>query len=359
MARTLLRASIALFTYALIPSASLAHESWLLTPAEMDELARADVPDVFATPSLLLVFAFILTAIVWRALTVEDNLKNEETWVFGWLAPNLSVIGPLIIRLGLGIPMLLSFLGGLPRHGTDAWKQATLFVPDMPLSMAPGAEWLVLPGIALAVMLIAGVFTRIAASLTLAIVAIGCALFGGAFAFYYALHFAAPALLLIAWGGGPVSVDRYLPRLGPEPLDPWSPKALAVWRAALLMTGACFVLLAIGFKFRYPTMLIAILDHGNVPLFGFPAGFAALVMAGIECAAGTLLAIGRLVRPIACFLIGAFTFFAFVLGESPLMHANLYALMIVFLIGGDGVRRTVLRFQPDIRLSKTTGASHA
>ena len=67
-----------------------------------------------------------------------------------------------------------------------------------------------------------------------------------------------------------------------------------------------------------------------------PIEFAALVMAGGECGAGIMLMLGRLVRPVAAVLIGAFTFFALTLGETPLLHANLYAVMMLYLAAGDG-----------------------
>ena len=57
-------------------------------------------------------------------------------------------------------------------------------------------------------------------------------------------------------------------------------------------------------------------------------------MAYVELPAGFLLALGRLVRPIAFFLLCAFTFFAVVLDESPALHSNLYGLMIMCLLRG-------------------------
>ena len=75
-------------------------------------------------------------------------------------------------------------------------------------------------------------------------------------------------------------------------------------------------------------------DHGKVPLLGLPLAVAALVMTGVELVAGTLLLFGRLTRPIALLLIGAFTFFAVTIGETPLFHANLYGAMAMLLLAG-------------------------
>jgi hypothetical protein len=61
----------------------------------------------------------------------------------------------------------------------------------------------------------------------------------------------------------------------------------------------------------------------------------------VEVIAGTLFAFRRLTRPIAIVLIGAFTFFALTLGESPLLHANLYGTMVLCLLSGRTLRHPV------------------
>lgn len=105
----------------------------------------------------------------------------------------------------------------------------------------------------------------------------------------------------------------------------------------MFLLGATFVYLGITYKLNQPTLLIAILEHGNVPTFGLPLDVAALIMMLVELTAGAFLALGLLVRPIAFFLIGAFTFFAATIGETPLVHANLYGTMIMLLMVGDKV----------------------
>jgi len=71
-----------------------------------------------------------------------------------------------------------------------------------------------------------------------------------------------------------------------------------------------------------------------MPTFGLPMPVIALVMTGVEILCGALLIAGRLVRPVALAILGAVTFLAVVLGETPLFHANLYGALILLLLAG-------------------------
>jgi uncharacterized membrane protein YphA (DoxX/SURF4 family) len=101
-----------------------------------------------------------------------------------------------------------------------------------------------------------------------------------------------------------------------------------------VLLGGGFVYLGVAFKLTQPTLLMAVLEHGQVPLFGLPLAVAALAMTGVEVIAGALLAVGRLARPIALLLIGAFSFLAVTLGETPLFHAQLYGAMAMLALSG-------------------------
>jgi uncharacterized membrane protein YphA (DoxX/SURF4 family) len=107
----------------------------------------------------------------------------------------------------------------------------------------------------------------------------------------------------------------------------------------MVLVGGTFVYLGIVYKLFQPTLLIAILQHANFPTFGLQIALIALVMTGVEIVAGLLLAMGRMVRPVAIFLIGAFTFFAVMLGETPFFHANLYGMAGMLLMAGAATPR--------------------
>ena len=120
-----------------------------------------------------------------------------------------------------------------------------------------------------------------------------------------------------------------------------SPFALQIgWRLSQILVGAGFLYLAIAFKLTQPTLLIAILDHGNLPTFGMPQPVVALIMTGIEIICGALLVVGRLTRPVALAIIAAITTLAIGLGETPLFHANLYGVMVFFLLAGQALPDT-------------------
>jgi uncharacterized membrane protein YphA (DoxX/SURF4 family) len=319
------------------PTAALAHEAWLLTPDELAALATAPVPHLFRDPPALGFAALAATLVATLALLAAERLAPLERRLAVPLVARASGLGPLAIRAGLAAMLGLGALGALPRHGTAMLAQPTLFVPDMQLSLAAGLDrdwaWLAAPELALALLLAVGLATRLAALGVIALAIAGLVAFGPVFAFY-APHFVAPALLLLAFGGGTAALDRLLPVATYVSL----PTGLA-WRLALALAGGTFVWLGVAWKLSQPTLLIAILTHGQVPLFGLPVEVAALVMTLVEITAGALIAMGRLVRPLALVLIGAFSFFAVTLGETLVFHANLYGLMAMLVLAGDTAPR--------------------
>ncbi len=321
-----------------------AHEAWLLSPAETQALSQVPAPHLFTSGASLALASVVWAAVIGAALWAERRFAPVESALAAPLAKAAPVFGPLAVRLGLAAMLVLSAAGGSPRHGTAPWSEPTLFVPDMQLLLAPGWDWLVAAQIVLAAAIAAGFLTRFAALGLIALSVLGLVVFGSPF-LAYAPHFIAPALMLVVCGAGALSVDRVLD------VDDWlRPSAAASrvgWAAALALLGAGFVFLAVSCKLFHPMLLMEILGHGHVPLLGLPLPVAVLVMAGVELGAGILLAFGRLVRPIALFLIGSFTFLAITLGESPLLHANLYAAMVMLAMAGREVPHPVFERRMD------------
>ncbi|AUR05741.1 hypothetical protein PhaeoP72_03822 (plasmid) [Phaeobacter inhibens] len=315
----------------LISGSAAAHEPWLLTPQEVQTLSQRSVPELFRSPSLLLVFALFATLAVFAAVLAGQLLRPTEDRLFRSLNHRSHDWGPLCLRLGLGTTVGMNALGGLPRHGTETWSTPTLFVPDMQLALIPGWDWLALPALITSVLLVLGLGTRLAALGILGLVAFGSCLFSLDFIAYYGFHFAAPAFLLLHVGSGSLSLDRLLPPSLP-PLLPNAP--LLVWSLVQITMGGTFAVIAVLVKFLQPTLLIAILEHGNIWFFGLPLSVVALTMMAIELMAGILLALGQLIRPISLFLLCAFTFFAISLQETPLLHGNLYGVFLFFLLHG-------------------------
>ena len=305
-----------------------AHEAWLLTPSEIESLATAPMPDLFTSHLSLGLAASIALFAVFAAILAEDRLRPLEDRLIAPCADRLFDYGPLLLRAALAIMLGLAAVGGLPRHGTPPWTEPTLLVPDMQLALAPGSDWLVAVQLGIAACLLAGIGTRVMGGVLAALSLLGLFLFGSAF-LSYTPHFAAPGLILVLTGGGALSADRVLGLDHPLPIP-----ADLTWRAAQVLTGAGFLYLAVVYKLFQPTLLIAILQHGEFPAFGLPYPLVALMMTGVEIVCGILLLFGRLVRPVALTIMGAITFLAFVLGETPLFHANLYGCMALFALAG-------------------------
>ncbi|MFW8634782.1 hypothetical protein [Cribrihabitans pelagius] len=321
-----------------------AHEAWLLTPQEVYQLSLAPVPALFLDRRALVLVAVASALAVFAALLLAERFQPPAAErVFARLRAASLDFGPLALRLGLGFTIGLNALGGLPRHGTGRWSEPALFVPDMQLSLAPGWEWLAPCAVIAAALLLSGLAVRAAALGVIMLALLGACAFPTDFLLYYAPHFAAPALLLLHYGGGRLSLDALF--AAPEQVHGGAASD-AVWTTAQVLAGFGFALIAVCVKFLQPTLLIAILDHGALSFFGLPQPWAALIMMSIELLAGVLLAMGLLLRPVALFLIGAFTFFAIVLKESPLLHGNLYGLCLFLVLHGGrspGRRRNRLR----------------
>ena len=312
-----------------------AHEAWLLTPREMIALAAEPKPAIYTSLLLSAPIVLALSAGVFAAILAEPRWQAFETRLARPFADRIADLGPLAVRIGLAIMLVTAGFGLLPVPNVAVGSAPTLFVPDMQLKLLAGGWAFLAPlQIVLALPLLAGVGSRFAGLCVVLLAGAGIALFGPAF-LSYAGHFAVPGLYLVFAGAGRFRLP--LPAAWSQavrtPLDRLA-LSPAVYRGLMLVFGANFAYLGITYKLLQPTLLIAILEHGQFPSFGIDYSVIAFVMTYVEIAAGLLLVCGLLVRLIAIFLICAFTMFALTLGETPLFHANLYAMALVFLMAG-------------------------
>ncbi len=327
-------------------SYAFAHEAWLLTPQEMIELSTEPLPGAFRGGDVISVALALLVAGGFLiALTAEYFYKPIERRLDLFTEPYAKRFAPLIIRITLAMFMIYAAMGWTPRHGVQAGTSPTLFVPDMELNLLPAGfeifSWL---QIIFGLSILFGFFTRAAAFGTIYLCFSGLALFGERFVPYFG-HAFAPALYLLCVGGGVYYVKIYMP----APLDSLRLffariDRVFVYRALVFLTGINFAFLGFRYKFLEPNLLIKILEVGQVPNFGIPYEYMAVMMAYIETTAGVLIALGLLVRPLALFLIGAMMFLAISLGETFMFHSNIFGLMFIFALFGDGSR-----FKPDLK----------
>ncbi len=328
---------------------SFSHEAWILTHNEVVNLSKKEAPELFLNKYILFSVFLISYFLIYSLILFEKYILNYENKIFQNVKIYSKSFGPMILRWGIAINIGLGAMGALPRHGVKLWSSPTLFVPDMQLNLLTGDwQWLSILCIGLSLFLCLGLFSRWVSLLVIVLSFYSVFLFGERFMMYYALHFIAPALIIMYYGGGKLALDGLF-KIQTNKLIHLSEEKF--WKIIQLMAGFTFVALAVGVKLLQPTLIIAILEHAGLSFFGIPTPIAALIMMLIELLAGLLLAFGFYVRPIAAFLIGAFTFFAIVLGETPLFHANLYALMFVFLLRG-GSRLSFIGYFQKIHFPK-------
>ncbi|WP_150526700.1 DoxX family protein [Roseibium sediminis] len=314
---------------------SAAHESWFLGSEEMEAISASIPPIEFISTfqfSLIMLPMAILSLI---ALSFEPKWLTREERFFAAMDFDKTEVASWLLSGGLAIMMAIAALGLLPMMGQEPGT-STLFVANAVLEPQRAyTPVLVAIQLALGVMLFVGFQVRLAAVGVICLAVAGHFLFGVSF-LDFSLHFIAPALLVLSFGRkrnlfGARSSGCFLQKAADSLLKP-----AVIYPIARIMTGIGFVYLAFRYKFLEPGLIMTILDHTPLLFFKELAGAIVLIMGLVEFIAGILLILGVLVRPIALFLIFAFSFFALLLGESPFYHSQLYALCFVFLLVGPG-----------------------
>ncbi|MEM8958593.1 MAG: DoxX family membrane protein [Pseudomonadota bacterium] len=317
-----------------------AHEAWLIHPLKMVGLFDTPLSDVWtrvtvlsiATGCVLLIGLAVADYLDRRFQPLEQKLdrKYRDTsreWAL------------LILRMTLGLLMVSAAFGLNPRHGTPYFVEPTLFVPDLELSSVTNF-YLPFAGVELLIgaALILGIYVNFASLLTILLVFLGFYWFGFEIMFAYAGHILAPAFVLII-----EDRDRFE---HVTPRDAWPEKFvqkllpfMTIERSLILfrvLVGLNFMYLAVMDKYLHSPQLETIMLEHNMPTFGIPAANLIFVMAAVELACGFALVIGIAERIVACVIIGAMMFFVVTLGESPLIHANIFGILIAIILLGPG-----------------------
>ena len=328
----------------LLPTPVSSHEAWFLKPDEMLEISKEIPPVQFLSPFYFGMVLAPLALITMLLILVEPRWRPFEERLFTSSSIDFRELSSMILCLGLALMMFISAFGLLPMMGQPSGS-ATLLVANGILDQ----DQLLTPiifslQVALALMLVSGFQARLAALGVIILALTGHVLFGASF-IDFSPHFIAPALLILSfgrtqclcWGG---TCQCLLERLGSF-LNPTT-----IYSIARIMTGAGFAYLGFRYKLLEPGLVIKILEHTPMNIFDDWAGPLILVMGFVEFTAGFLLIFGVLVRPVALFLIFAFTFFACILGESVFYHSQLYALSVVFFLCGPKYQFTQQLRQP-------------
>ncbi|MEO1192802.1 MAG: DoxX family protein [Pseudomonadota bacterium] len=337
--RVSLTAIFLLLLFASITPAS-AHESWLLTPLQMLEIFDRPLDEVWHRITLLSIGTGLVLII---GLAVAEYLDRHfqplEQALDRRYHATLRDWGLLILRVTLGLLLIAAALGLNPRAGTPYLTEPTLFVPDLELSAVTSLST-VIAGLELivGVALLLGIYVNFASLIVILLTLFGLFVFGPQLMLGYAGHIAAPAFLLLI-----EDRDRFehiTPR--DAPLEKFVQRLLPFMnleRGLILLrvlTGLTFMYLAVNSKFLHSPQLEQIIADHSMPTFGIPPESLVFIMSAIEIAGGFALVVGIAERLVAATLIGAMLFFALVLGESPLLHANIFGILLVIILLGPG-----------------------
>ena len=299
-----------------------AHETWILTPEQIDHWNAQKLPDIFTQLSSLnvsMISAFLVFVIgwVWLGFTGARELFPD-------LQARLSSYGdhvPRILRLCVGWILLSSAFGAEPRFGVEAFTSSTFLAPDLELSLL-GSEWIWLrwAQIILGLTILFGIYVRFFSFLLILLSLLGWYLFGEAIFAYWGAIVGA-SIYLVLQGPG----RHYLPLptlavfrgiqsfLADQPRQ----RAQAIMR---ILTGTTILYLGVFYKLMQPNLSIGIIEIYQLPILSAHPEAFTLLMALVEVSAGILIIAGVLLRPLSIFLISAFSIFALLLPETPTAH---------------------------------------
>ena len=335
-----------IFGLILSSNAVWAHETWILTPEQMDYWNAQKLPDIFTQLSylnVLMISAFLLFIIgwVWLGFTGARELFPD-------LQARLSSYGdhvPRILRVCVGWILLSSALGAEPRFGIDAFTSPTFLAPDLELSLL-GSEWAWIrwAETILGLTILLGIYVRFFSFLLILLSLLGWYLFGEAI-FAYLGAILGASIFLVLQGPG----RHYLPLptlnafrgiqsfLANQPRQ----RAQAIMR---ILTGTTILYLGLFYKLMQPNLSMGIIEIYQLPILSAHPEAFTLLMALVEVSAGILIIAGVLLRPLSIFLISAFSIFALLLPETPTAHILFYGVVLSCFINSAGhLRRPVAR----------------
>lgn len=158
----------------------LAHESWILTPAEMLEWNSKPKLELFtqwSATNIMLLGGVFLFAVGWVRLGFTGARE-----MFPDLQARLASYGEysaVILRFALAWTLLTSALAVETRVGNSLFQSPTLLAPDLELRLlGPDWMWLREAQILLGLMFLFGLYVRLAAVILLGVSMLALLLFG-------------------------------------------------------------------------------------------------------------------------------------------------------------------------------------
>lgn len=328
----------------LSPHLVFAHETWILTPDQIDFWNNQKLPDIFNQFSFLNVlmisfFSLFIIGWVWLGFTGARELFPD-------LQARLSSYGdhvPRILRVCVGWILLSSAFGAEPRFGVEPFTSPTLFAPDLELSQL-GSEWswLMWAEMILGLTILFGVYVRFFSFLLILLSLLGWYLFGEAIFAYLGALVGASIFLLMQGPGRhylPLPALAAFSKIQSFLADQPRQRAQAIMR---VLTGTTILYLGVFYKLMQPNLSLGIIELYQLPILSVHPEAFTLLMALVEISAGVLIIAGILLRPLSIFLIGAFSIFALLLPETPTAHILFYGVVVSCFINSAGHLRRPL-----------------
>ena len=324
-----------------LPTSSVAHEMWVLTDDMVKVWGDKSFPATytsFTIPTVLtLVIALGINSVLVR---LNRSGANELFPLYRARMRSMRPYTALVLRFSLAWVLLSSALAMEPRFGNVIGGDPTLLAPDILIGDLPVHwQWLRWLQLVIGVVLIAGVYVRLAAAACLLLVCFSLFLVGMA-AMAYAPVYTGVALYLLVAGPG----SHYVPLPVSAIINSYCQKMkqnVSVSRAQYILrvlTGFNFLFLAVCFKVLQPNLTLAIIEIHHLPTMGLSPEVFVLIIAVTEVSIALLILFGILVRFVSVALIVAFTFFAICLSnaENITSHMLYYGVAISFLFNGNG-----------------------
>lgn len=330
----------------LFPNVAWAHETWILTPEQINYWNAQKLPDIFTQLSslnVLMISAFLLFIIgwVWLGFTGARELFPD-------LQARLSSYGdhvPRILRVCVGWILLSSAFGAEPRFGVEAFTSPTFLAPDLELNQL-GSEWSWIrwAEIILGLTILFGIYVRFFSFLLILLSLLGWYLFGEAI-FAYLGAIVGASIFLVLQGPGrhylPLPTLTVFHNIQTFLADQPRQRAQAIMR---ILTGTTILYLGVFYKLMQPNLSMGIIEIYQLPILSAHPEAFTLLMALVEVSAGVLIIAGVLLRPLSIFLISAFSIFALLLPETLTAHILFYGVVLSCFINSAGhLRRPVAK----------------
>ncbi|WP_133139941.1 DoxX family protein [Legionella genomosp. 1] len=312
---------------ALLCKSGFAHEQWLLTASEIEQLKKMPPPSLF-TQLTSVNMALSGLALICLTAWVIFNYRYPKPYKKGF--PNTLGLALLSLRFWTGLMLCLCALGLMPKIGLPYFDSPTLLAPDLLISADLNfVRWLEL---ILGISFIVGFYTRLSSVLFLGLQVFAACYFGKDY-FQYLGFYLAIALFLLIHGGGKYSLDKTTIQI--------SYPALFI---AQLFTGLNFIYSAISIKLFAPNLDIAIIENRNAFTFGIPVPEFVFIMLIVELLFGLCFLLGWRLPLLSSLLLGLFIFLGISLSENLLAHSFIYGLLtLFFLLGGTPLQSRQLR----------------